>query len=49
MSGQLRLHRTKVERDGRLFFYMVGFVALVVFTEWVFPNSGWTPIDFFNP
>jgi hypothetical protein len=47
MSGQHRLHRPKVERDGPLYLLMFGFVTLVVVTRWLFPHSGWLPIDLF--
>jgi hypothetical protein len=49
MSGERRLHRTNnVKQDVPTLFSMFGFVALVVFTKWLFPLSAWTPIALFG-
>jgi hypothetical protein len=49
MSGERRLHRTKVEQDGPLLYStMIGFVVLVLVTQWLFPDSAWTSIALFG-
>jgi hypothetical protein len=48
MSGERRLHSIKLERDRPLFFMMFGFVVLGLATKWLFPFSGWTPMDIFG-
>jgi hypothetical protein len=40
--------RPKVKSDGRLLLLMLGFVALVILTKWLFPHSGWTPMAIFG-
>jgi hypothetical protein len=35
----------KVKSDGRVILLMLVFVALVMLTKWLFPHSGWTPME----
>jgi hypothetical protein len=51
MSGQRRLHREQksAQRRGRLFFWMLGFVALGVAITLLFAYFGWTPAEMFAP
>jgi hypothetical protein len=47
MSQEFVVH-PKVKSDDPLLLLMLGFVALVILTKWLFPHSGWTSMAIFG-